>query len=57
MYNILTSVDIDKVEQIMSVYWNLSPNDREKYDAYEKEQECESIVDCMEEYFRSNGLI
>ena len=57
MYNVLTSVDIDRVERIMTVYWNLSSEDREKYDAYEKEQDCASIVDCMEDYFRNNDLI
>jgi len=53
----LVSIDVERMKRIMTVYWNLSPEDREKYDAYEKEQDCISIVDCMEDYFRNNGLI
>jgi len=57
MDNVLTSVDIDRVERIMSIYWNLPTEEQKKFDNYEKEQDNKCVVDCMEEYFRNNGLI
>ena len=56
MSNVLTSVDIGRVERIMQIYWNLPPEKRKEFDEYENEHGCGSVVDCMEEYFGNNGF-